>query len=195
MQFRLAATVVLATSSLFLASPVFAQSEIAGLTVSGSPLPDQPYTLIFPSEMSQSGEIGGAVTINHANMPLQCVLTVVPVEPMPWDAQTELAELDDAEIIGAWSNTFPGFALTTKGTTSYQSGLALSYAGTSEDSPQGAPLTIHHTESVDGANGYVLDCFYATESTEAARPVVDFIIANFSTKFDAKPISAAPQQP
>ena len=30
-------------------------------------------------------------------------------------------------------------------------------------------------------NGYTLDCFYATEMAAEARPIVDSIIANFST--------------
>jgi hypothetical protein len=178
-----------ATLSLCLApAAAFAQNVAA----TGSPLPDQPYTLIHPEAMTVSGEVGGAVTINHPDAPLQCVLTVVPVEDTGWTAENALAALDDAAVSQSWSETFPGFVLTNKTTTAYQSDSALLYEGTSTDSPQGVPLTIVHTETVNTAHGYTLDCFYATEVAEQARPLVDFIIANFSTQQDAEPVTPLP---
>jgi hypothetical protein len=50
----------------------------------------------------------------------------------------------------------------------------------------GIPLTIVHTEAVDAGRGYTLDCLFATEIAAQARPIVDFIIANFSTRSDAE---------
>jgi hypothetical protein len=168
-------------------APVAAFAQ--NVTMTGSPLPDQPYTLIHPEAMSVSGEVGGPVTINHPDAPLQCVLTVVAVEDTAWTADGALAALDDAAVSQGWAETFPGFALTNKTTAAYQSSTALLYEGNSTDSPQGVPLTVVHTETVDAGNGYSLDCFYATEMAETVRPLVDFIIANFSTRQDAQPLT------
>nr|WP_295890211.1 hypothetical protein [uncultured Devosia sp.] len=165
--------------------PVAAIAQEAG--VSGSPLPDQPYTLFYPEVMVTSGEPGGPLTINHPTLPLQCVLTVVPVEDSGWTAEGALAALDATAVAAGWSETFPGFTLGDSRVTSYQSNPALQYEGTSEGS-EGGPITLVHTETVDTGNGYTLDCFYATEMAADARPVVDSIIANFSTEQDAQPV-------
>jgi hypothetical protein len=166
-------------------SPVAAFAQTAG--ISGSPLPDQPYTLIYPDVMVASGEPGGPVTINHPGLPLQCLLTVVPVEDTGWSADAALAALNPIMVATGWAQTFPGFALGDSLVTHYQSNPALQYEGTSTGGEQG-PITLVHTETVDGGNGYTLDCFYATEMAAQARPIVDTIIANFSTKQDAQPV-------
>ena len=62
--------------------PVTAQAQTAG--VSGSPLPDQPYTLFYPEEMTDSGTPGAPLTVNHPTLPIQCVLTVVALEDTGW---------------------------------------------------------------------------------------------------------------
>src|SRR5687768_10823802 len=100
--------------------------------------------------------------------------------------ENALASLVDDDIVASLSETFPGFVLGTKATTAYQSGPALIYEGTSSDSPMGMPLTIVHTETVDNGRGYALDCLFATEFAAQARPIVNFIIANFSTRADAE---------
>ena len=174
---------VLALSLSLVPASVFAQDT----GISGSPLPDQPYTLIYPGVMVTSGEPGGPLTINHPALPLQCVLTVVPVEDTGWTAEGALAVLDATTVAAGWSETFPGFTLGASLVTSYQSNPALQYEGTSTGGEQG-PITLVHTETVDTGNGYTLDCFYATEAAAEARPIVDSIIANFSTRQDAQPV-------
>lgn len=169
-------------------SPVAAFAQ--GLSITGSPLPDQPYTLIYPDVMTATGDPGGPVTINHPGAPLQCVLTVVPVEDTGWTAQAALAALDEATVTAGWSETLPGFVLGSRTVTDYQNKQALLYDGTSTDSPQGVPLTVVHTETVDAGNGYTLDCIFATDVAAEARPLVDSIIANFSTQQDAAPLGA-----
>lgn len=164
--------------------PVAAFAQTAGIT--GSPLPDQPYTLIYPAVMLTSGELGGPLTINHPGLPLQCLLTVVPVEDTTWTAESALAALDPATVAAGWNETFPDFVLGASLVTSYQSGPALQYEGTSTG--EQGPVVLVHTETVDTGNGYTLDCFYATESAAEARPIVDAIIANFSTKLDAQAV-------
>lgn len=174
---------LLALSISLLPGTVLAQQ--AG--VSGSPLPDQPYTLFYPDVMVTSGELGGPLTINHPTLPLQCVLTVVPVEDTNWTAEGALAALDPAAIAAGWQETLPGFSVLESKITAYQSGPALLYQGTSQGET-GTTVTLVHTETVDGGNGYTLDCFYGTEEGDEAAPIVDAIIANFSTKQDAQPV-------
>lgn len=165
--------------------PVAAYAQ--NLAVTGSPLPDQPYTFIYPDVMAISGELGGPQTINHPALPLQCVLTVVPVEDTGWTADGALAALDPAAVASGWNDTFPGFALGTSRVTAYQSNPALQYEGSGTGGEQGA-ITLVHTETVDAGNGYTLDCFYATDVAAEARPIVDSIVANFSTRQDAQPV-------
>ncbi|MDB5587590.1 MAG: hypothetical protein JWP26_2560 [Devosia sp.] len=162
----------------------YAQSDV---TVTRSILPDQPYTLIYPAVMTATGGAADPLTINHPDAPLQCSVTIVPaVADTNWTPDSALADFDDAKVAATWTESFPGFTVASKGTTAYQSGPALIYEGQSTNSPMGVPLTIMHTETVDGGRGYVLDCLFATEVAEKARPIASFIIANFSTKADAE---------
>lgn len=165
--------------------PVAAHAQ-AVVTMTGSPLPDQPFTLIHPAEMIVSGGPGEPVTINHPAMPLQCILRVVPVEDTGWTAEGALAALDEAAVTQGWGQSVPGFALTSKSTTAYQSNAALRYEGGNQGDEA---VTVVHTETVDTGNGYTLDCIYGNAAAEQARPLVDYIIANFSTKQDAQPIT------
>lgn len=156
------------------------------VNVTRSILANEPYTLIYPGAMTAAGGDGQPLTINHPDTPLQFDLTVVAVDDTGWTPESALASLVDADIVAGWSETFPSFALGTKSITAFQSGPALMYEGTSTESPQGVPLTIVHTETVDNGRGYALDCLFATEYAEQTRPLVDFIIANFSTRSDAE---------
>lgn len=166
-----------------LAVPVAATAQ--SVNVTRSILEHQPYTLIYPEAMVASGAAGEPLTINHPDAPLQCTLVILPVEETGWTPQQALADLDDAAITAQWQETFPGFTLGESATVAYQSTDALIYEGTSTDSPMGMPITLVHTETVDSGRGYILDCLYATEVAANARPIVDFIIANFSTRSDA----------
>lgn len=177
------ALAILASLSLAL-SPSLAAAQ--SVNVTRSILPDQPYTLIYPEAMLAAGGAGEPLTINHPNAPLQCDLTVVPVEDTNWSADNALAAFDAASVTSAWAETLPGFTLGTSGTLAYQDATALFYDGTSTDSPMGMPLTLVHTETVAEGRGYALDCLFATEVAAQARPIVDFIIANFSTRADAE---------
>ena len=161
----------------------YAQSDV---TVTRSILPDQPYTLIYPAVMTATGGAADPLVINHPDAPLQCNVTVVPaIADTGWTPDSALADFDDAKVVATWTESFPGFTVASKGKVNYQSGPALTYTGQSTNSPMGVPLTVVHTETVDGGRGYVLDCLFATEVAEKARPITDFIIANFSTKADA----------
>ncbi|MHA6297808.1 hypothetical protein [Devosia sp. CAU 1758] len=164
-------------------SPTLAAAQ--NVNVVRSILPTLPYTLIYPEPMTASGGGEAPITINHPEAPLQCEMSVVPVEDTTWTAEEALNALDDGEVAASWSEIMPGFALTSKGLTDYQDATALIYDGTSPESAMGVPLTVVHTETVSNGRGYVLDCLFATDQAEQARPVVDFIIANFATASDA----------
>jgi len=179
-QFKALACVVSACVAL---SPVMAAAQ--SVNVTRSVLIDLPYTLIYPSEMVASGGLDGPLTINHSSAPLQCDLTVVAVEDTDWTAEGALSQLNDGEIAASWVGPLPGFSVTSKGTLAYQDATALTYEGTSTGSSMGMPLTLVHTEAVAAGRGYVLDCIFDAAQAEQARPIVDFIIANFSTKADA----------
>ena len=179
-------TLVAALASLSLViSPTIAAAQ--SVSVNRSILPDTPYTLIFPEPMIVAG--GGveplSVTINHPQAPLQCTMTVVAAEDTGWTPQSALGAVDDAEVAASWAEIMPGFALSTKGTAAYQDATALLYEGSSPESSMGVPLTLVHTETVANGRGYTLDCYYATDQAANARPLVDFIIANFATRSDA----------
>lgn len=189
MNIRPAFGAVLAAASLLVPAAAIAQE--AGIT--GSPLPDQPYTLIYPPAMTvANGEIGGPVTINHPEVPLQCVLGVVAVDDAAWTADNALLALDSVAVTAGWSQTLPDFTLGATTVTRYQSGPALQYEGTSPGSDESEPVTLVHTETVANGNGYTLDCFYPTEAAAESRPLVDYIISNFSTAQDAQPLTPAP---
>lgn len=182
MNFRPAISCLAALSMGLLPAAAYAQS----VNVTRSILQDQPYTIIYPDFMIPSGGATEPLSLTHPSVPLQCDITIVPVEDTTWSADSALASLDDGEVAASWARTFPGFTLSSKSTTPYQSGAALLYDGQSTDSPMGIPLTIVHTETVDSGRGYTLDCLFATEVTQQARPIVDFIIGNFSTRSDAE---------
>lgn len=156
------------------------------ISITRSVLTTLPFTLIHPADMVASGGGDGPLTINHSSAPLQCELSVVAVEDAAWTPQEALSSLNDAELTTAWGQNLPGFTLTSKGNVAFQDATALTYEGTSTDSPMGIPVTLVHTETVASGRGYTLDCIYATEFAAEARPLVDFIIANFSTRADAE---------
>jgi hypothetical protein len=189
MQFRTSLALLALAGSALAPAAAFAQA----VNVARSILPGQPYTLIYPEVMVATGGTTEPLVINHPNAPLQCSLSIVPVDA-EWNAESALASMSDAETIESWSQNFPGFSLGQKSTTAFQDATALLYEGTTPDSPQGVPLTIVHTETVSGGNGYTLDCFYATDVAAQAQPLVDFMIANFATRADADCCIGIPEE-
>ena len=116
----------------------------------------------------------------------------MPVDDDGWTADGALATLDAGAVASGWNDTLPGFTLGTSLVTNYQSNPALQCEGASAGAGDAGPVTLVHTETVDAGNGYTLDCFYPSEAAATARPIVDSIIANFSTQQDAQPVAAMP---
>lgn len=172
----------LLAAALLLPVSAYAQAIEATRSI----MADEPYAIFYPDTMVPSGGAGEPLLLNHPDAPLQCSMEVVAVEDTEWNAESALAALNDAEIAAGWTTDFPGFTIGSKGVTAYQSGPALIYDAQSTNSPMGVPLTIVHTETVDAGRGYILECFFATDAAAQARPIVDFIVANFSTRTNAQ---------
>lgn len=163
-----------------------ATAQAQDISISRSSNPDVPFTLIYPSTMVASGDAQDMLTLNHPNAPLQCQLSIVPVEDTSWTAEDALATLDVTDVASGWAETFPGFSIGETGTRPYQDATALFYNASSLGSPMGVPLDIVHTETVANARGYVLDCLYDSSVEQQARPIVDFILSNFATSSDVE---------
>jgi hypothetical protein len=54
------------------------------------------------------------------------------------------------------------------------------------------PINVIHAEAVDGGRTYAVECLYDRSADADARPMVDFIIANFSTRPMASAASTRP---
>src|SRR5690606_9423877 len=133
---------------------VFAQN----VSISRSILPDLPYTVIYPEGMAVSGGTDTPLVLNHPNAPLRCDISIVPVEDTTWTAEAALGALNPDEVTSAWSESLPGFTFVNSGLVDFQDAKAVSYEGTSTDSPMGMPLTLVHAETVSNARGYAMDC-------------------------------------
>jgi hypothetical protein len=149
---------------------------------------DPPYTAIYP-EVMQTADDGNPqtiLTLRHPDAPLQCDVLVLPEAPEGWTADGALATFDAARVEAAWSPTFPGFRVTGQSVTRFASGPALLYEGTSDGSPFNVPVATVHAEAVENGRTYAVTCLAAIDVVAQARPVVDFIIANFSTNSEGQ---------
>lgn len=147
---------------------------------------DLPYTLIFPDSL-RSVDDGSPITIatlQHPNAPLQCDAMIAEGGPATWNADAALQTLDIPGTEASWVTDFPGFTIANTGLVQFQSGPALLYEGKSENSPLGVPASIVHAEAVDGGRTYILECLTDASIAADARPLIDFLIANFSTRSD-----------
>lgn len=175
----LAAALVLAVTP-----PVIAQD--AQIKTDRGLTEDRPYTISYPDVLQpvDDGSADSVVTLLHTSGPLQCNAFVVDGASRDWNAETALANLDVNGIVASWAPDFPGFKLTRQTVTQFQSGPALMFEGDSENSPFGTPLRVVHAEAVDDGRFYAVECMVELAEADDARPMIDFIIANFSTRSD-----------
>ncbi len=170
------------------ACSLVAAQEQATVTIDRGLTEDRPYTLIYPDVLSSIDD-GSPVTIatlRHPDAPLQCDAMIADGAPAGWVAETAVEALDVAGTEQTWVTDFPGFVITNKALANFQSGPALLYEGESTDSPLDLPLHIVHAEAVDSGRTYVLECLVEKSVAEGARPLIDFLIANFSTRSDGE---------
>lgn len=172
-----------AACAALLAGPAMAQA----INATRSSLPDLPYTLLYPDVMiaSENGP-DGRVRLNHVNAPVRCDLVVIPVEDAEWTPQSALDAFDRPLVQSQWNGMFPGFTITDAAVAPIHGGEALVYRGSSPESDLSLGLDFVHLETVDENRGYVLDCFYPTAIAPSAKPMVDFVVGNFSTRSDAE---------
>jgi hypothetical protein len=172
-----------AAAALF-AGTAAAQEQVA---IARGTDPALPFTVIYP-EVLQPVEDGSATTIltlRHPDAPLQCDIFSVAGAAAGWTAESALENLDVAGIEASWIPDFPGFHIVDQQVTDFASGPALLYEGESDDSPLGVPLRIIHAETTGNERTYAVECLIERSVAAEARPLVDFIIANFSTRSDA----------
>lgn len=150
---------------------------------------DLPYSIYYPNVL-QSIDDGNSQTIMtlqpSSEKFFQCDVFAVQGGPDNWSADEAAKTLDVGAIESSWSPDFPGFKLTGQSVAAFSSGPALRYEGQSENSPMNVPINVIHAEAVDGGRTYAIECLYDRGTDADARPLVDFIIANFSTKSDGQ---------
>lgn len=158
-----------------------AQTEVK---ISRSTVKELPFTIVYPQSWIANPVSNRMVaSVSHPDLPLKCEVLIDDM-PREYSAQELLDTLDDDIVNTELSKSFPGFRLTKKGLTKFASGPALYYEGVSETSEYGVPLHLFHGESVKGTQRHTLECLAAEQIAEDARPAVDVIFANFSTRSD-----------
>lgn len=147
-----------------------------------------PFTVIYPEVLKpvEDGSATTLVTLRHPDAPLQCDVFSVAGAAGGWTAERAVKNLDVAGIEATWIPDFPGFRIVEQRVTDFASGPALLYEGESDNSPLGVPLRIIHAESIIDERTYAVECLIGRSIAAEARPLVEFIIANFSTRSDAK---------
>lgn len=149
---------------------------------------DLPYTVIYPEALVpvDDGNDATLLTLRFPDAPLQCDIFSVAGAASDWSADTALQKLDIAGIEASRTAEFPGFQIVSQRVTDFASGPALLYEGESETSPLGVPLRIVHAEAVANGRTYAIECLIERGVANVARPMVDFLIANFSTRSDGE---------
>lgn len=183
---RVGRGVALFASLMMVCGPVAAQQ--VQMIVDRGLTEDLPYTAIFPNvfQTTDDGNPETILTLQHQSAPIQCDVFAVAGAPEGWTAEGALQSLDVAGVEAAWTPSFPGFRLTGQSVVRFASGPALFYEGVSDNSPFGMPVTVVHAEAVDGGRTYAVECLLGQEIAADARPMVDFIIANFSTNSEGQ---------
>ena len=177
--------ILFAALALAATPPVVAQEQVQMNVVHG-PTAERPFTVIYPNvlESVDDGSEVSVLTLRHPNAGMQCDALVQDGAGTDWSADKALASLDVNGIVSTWSPDFPGFKVTGQSVTQFRSGPALMFEAESDNSPLGVPLKIVHAEAIDSGRFYALECLVERGAADEARPMIDFIIANFSTRSD-----------
>lgn len=186
-KFRFAAAASVCASLAMAGLPVLAQEQVQMIIDRGL-TEDLPYTAVYPGIMRSidDGSPETFLTIQHPEALLQCDFFAVPGAPDGWSAEAALANLDIAGIEATWSPNFPDFRLSNQSVGRFQSGPALFYEGTASSSPMGPAVSVVHAEAVDNGRTYAVECLVDSSVAADARPMIDVIVANFSTRSDGQ---------
>ena len=171
-----------------LTGPVLAQGQQVQVIIDRGLTDDLPYTAIYPNVMRSVDDNNSEtiLTIQHPDALMQCDFFSVAGAPDGWSADAALASLDAAGIEAAWTPNFPGFKLGGQSVGSFASGPSLFYEGQADSSPMGPAVNVVHAEAVDSGRTYIVECLVDSSVAAEARPMIDFIIANFSTRSDGQ---------
>lgn len=182
---RRAAAIIAALAGF--GSPAIAQDQTQ-VVIDRGLTEDLPYTAIYPKVLRSvdDGSPATILTLQHPGAPLQCDAFAVAGAEEGWTAEAALSKLDVPGIEATWTPDFPGFKVVDQSVTQFASGPALLYEGESDNSPLGIPLRIVHAETVDAGRTYAIECLMDKAMVTGARPLVDFFIANFSTRSDGE---------
>jgi hypothetical protein len=177
--------ILLAALAMVAVPPVSAQEQVQMVVVQGQ-TPERPFTVIYPDvlEVVDDGSDVTVLTLRHPNAVMQCDAMVQDGAGSGWSAESALENLDVDGIVSTWSPDFTGFKVTGQSISQFQSGPALMFEAESDSSPLGVPLKIIHAEATDGGRFYAIECLVERGAANDARPMVDVIIANFSTRSD-----------
>ena len=134
----------------------------------------------------EDGNEESVLTLQHAEAPIQCDVLVADGAAEGWSADSALSGFDRAAVESTWRSDFADFTITAQQLTGFQSGPALYYEGEARQSPMGFPVKVMHAEAADGGRTYIFECIMDLALAEETRPVVQFMIANFSTRSDAE---------
>lgn len=177
--------VLIAALAMAAVPPAFAQEQVE-MVIDHGTTPERPYTLVYP-EILQAVDDGSDVTVQtlrHPDAVMQCDAMIQDGAGTDWTAESALENLDVNGIVSTWAPDFPGFKVTGQTVTAFASGPALMFEAESDNSPLGVPLKIIHAEATDSGRFYALECLVERDAANDARPMIDFLIANFSTRSD-----------
>jgi hypothetical protein len=170
-----------------LGAPVLAQDQVQMIIDRGL-TDDLPYTAIYPNVLRSvdDGNAETILTVQHPDALMQCDFFSVAGAASDWTAESALSSLDVPGIEATWAPNFPGFKLSNQAVGRFSSGPTLFYEGQADSSPMGPPVSVIHAEAVDSGRTYAIECLVDRNIAAEARPMIDFIIANFSTRSDGQ---------
>ena len=167
--------------------PTVAQTEIQ-VVIDRGLTDDPPYTIIYPDVLRQVDDSNPqtVLTVQHPGALLQCDFYALPSAPADWQADAALEALDLPKIEAEWSTDFPGFKIDERRLTTFASGTGLFYEGEADDSPMAVPVEIIHARIAEGKWMYAIECVMEKAIATDVRPMLEFIIGNFSTRSDGR---------
>lgn len=181
----------LLAATALLSAPVMAQDAAntqVQMVIDRGLTDDVPYTAIYPNVLRSvdDGNAETILTIQHPDALLQCDYFSVAGAPEGWSADSALASLDVPGIEATWAPHFPGFKVSGQRIAQFASGPALLYEGAADSSPMGPAVNVVHAEAVDAGRTYAVECVADRAIAASARPMIEFIVANFSTRSDGE---------
>ncbi len=163
-----------------------AHSETLSVSVTRGLMKDQPYTIIYPDVLKATTGTGDdLLTLDYPGAPLQCVATLKPgIAAMT--ADEALANFDKAAVEADWRKYFANFTVTAQSVGKLRNVPALRYTGDTGKTDKGNQSLVIRAEAVDEGRRYAMECLVGVDVAAEAQPLIEFLIANFSTRSDGE---------